>query len=57
MSDSFKCFPSTEMEAIAFLYVQNQDLTNKSAAEIHVMYREALKEIKSASAARRTSQR
>lgn len=45
------------MEAIAFLYVQNQDLTNKSAAEIHVMYREALKEIKSASAARRTSQR
>lgn len=34
-------FPDNELEAIAMLYVQNQDLSGKSPEELLVMYYEA----------------
>lgn len=34
-------FPDNELEALAFLYVQSQDLTGKTPAEISTMYYEA----------------
>lgn len=45
MSEQSKYFPSTEIEALALLYVQNQDLSNKTPAEIFTMYHEAKYEI------------
>lgn len=39
-------FPSNRMQALAFLYVQSQDLTGKTPAEIQTMYFEALAELK-----------
>ena len=41
-----KTFPSSNIEALALLYVQNQDLKGKTPAEIHTMYQVALYEIK-----------
>jgi uncharacterized GH25 family protein len=41
-----KPFPANSNEAIAFLYVQQQDLKGKSPVEIHLMYTEALGLIK-----------
>ena len=41
-----KTFPSSNIEALALLYVQNQDLKGKTPAEIHTMYQDALYEIK-----------
>ena len=41
-----KTFPSSDIEALALLYVQNQDLRGKTPAEIHTMYQDALYEIK-----------
>ena len=43
MSDDVKLnsFPGSETEALAFLYVQSQDLTGKTPAEISTMYYEA----------------
>lgn len=38
-------FPISEKEAVAFLYVQHQDLTGKSPSEIYTMYQEAYYEI------------
>lgn len=38
-------FPKNEYEAIAYLYVQNQDLSDKTPAEIYDMYRAALSEL------------
>lgn len=47
MSDSVKLskFPSNESEALAFLYVQNQDLSGKTPAEIQEIYYNAYYEI------------
>lgn len=42
---TFKTFPSTECEALALLYVQNQDLTGKTPTEIQKMYYSAKNEI------------
>lgn len=33
-----KFFPGNYIEALAILYIQNQDLKGKSPAEIHEMY-------------------
>ena len=41
--DETTFFPSTVEEAIAFLYVQNQDLKGKDVKEIMAMYAEALR--------------
>ena len=41
-----KTFPSSNIEALALLYVQIQDLKGKTPAEIHTMYQDALYEIK-----------
>lgn len=41
----FSTFPSNRTEALAYLYVQSQDLTGKTPAEIHNMYFEAYFEI------------
>lgn len=38
-------FPGSVFEALAMLYIQNQDLKGKTASEIHTMYREAHKEL------------
>ena len=41
----FSTFPSNHTEALAYLYVQSQDLTGKTPAEIHNMYFDAYYEI------------
>ena len=45
-SVSLHKFPSSEYDALAFLYVQNQDLTGKTPVEIYRMYETALHEIR-----------
>lgn len=46
MSDNnFNVFPKTDMQALAFLYVQNQDLSGKSPAEVYETYLSAYYEI------------
>lgn len=46
MSDSnLNVFPKTDVQALAFLYVQNQDLSGKSPAEIYNVYLSAYYEI------------
>ena len=40
MSD-FNTFPSAPVEAIAYLYVQTQDLTGKTPVQIYEMYLDA----------------
>lgn len=48
MAESVKLdsFPADCMEAIAYLYVQQQDLSGKSPAEIYTLYQEAYYEIR-----------
>lgn len=46
MSDNFMTFPSNESQAIALLYVQNQDLTGLTPAQIYDKYRNAYEEIR-----------
>ena len=43
MSD--RCFPANEYEALAYLYVQSQDLTGLKPADIYKKYCDAYKEI------------
>lgn len=50
-------FPSTRTEALAMLYLQNQDLSNKSPKEIQEMYFWAYSEIKEANAERARKER
>lgn len=38
-------FPKSKYEAIAYLYVQNQDLSDKTPTEIYDMYCAALNEL------------
>lgn len=38
-------FPKNEYEAIAYLYIQNQDLSDKTPTEIYDMYHAALSEL------------
>ncbi len=38
MSDSAKVFPHSAVEAIAFLWLQQQDLKGKSPKEIYDMF-------------------
>lgn len=45
MSDIIKTFPANETEATAYLYVQNQDLSGKTATQIYQMYKDAYSEI------------
>ena len=44
MSD-FNTFPSAPVEAIAYLYVQTQDLTGKTPVQIYEMYLDAYYQI------------
>lgn len=46
MSDIPSVFPDSAEEAVAFLYVKEQDLNGKSPAEIYTMYQNALYAIK-----------
>lgn len=50
MSDKieFATFPCNEYEALAMLYVQNQNLSSKSPSDIFYMYEEAKQEIRNA---------
>lgn len=38
-------FPKSKYEAIAYLYIQNQDLSDKTPTEIYDMYQAALSEL------------
>ena len=38
-------FPKSKYEAIAYLYIQNQDLSDKTPTEIYAMYQAALSEL------------
>ena len=42
----FNIFPSSAEEAVAMLYVQNQDLTGKTPSEIYTMFQEAYYEVR-----------
>lgn len=44
-SNSFHTFPKDYAEALAILYLQNQDLRGKSPSEIHTMFQNARYEI------------
>ncbi len=46
MDDSFYTFPSTREEALTMLYLENQDLSGKTPAQIHTMYWETIKAIR-----------
>lgn len=41
MAGSFSTFPSDKKDALALLYVQNQDLTGKSPEDVVAMYNDA----------------
>lgn len=45
-NETLKTFPASYAEALAMLYLQNQDLSGKTPSEIHTMYREAVQEIR-----------
>ena len=45
-SPAFNIFPSSAEEAVAMLYVQSQDLSEKSPSEIYTMYQLAYYEIR-----------
>ena len=45
----FVSYPSQAEEALALLYVQNQNLAGKTPAELFAMYSTALKEIQQVS--------
>lgn len=55
MDSSIYAFPSTREEALAMLYLEKQDLTGKTPAEIHTMYWEALKKIRADYAEKRNN--
>lgn len=55
MSGSSAMFPNDYREALALLYVQNQDLADKTPEDIWEMYTEALQRIKKAQSARDTA--
>lgn len=38
-------FPSSKLEALTYLYLQNQDLSDKSPEELYVMYLDVYKKI------------
>ena len=44
-NNDFSTFPSTKTEALAILYLQHQDLSDKTPADIAKLYDEACKEI------------
>lgn len=44
-NSDLKTFPSNVAEAIALLYIQNQNLSGKSPVEIYRMYQVALAKI------------
>lgn len=45
-SVQLRSFPESESEALAYLYVQQQNLSGKSPAEIYTLYKEAYYEIR-----------
>ena len=42
---TLRAFPSSTVQALAFLYVQSQDLTGKTPEEISDMYNDAYERI------------
>lgn len=55
MDSSVYAFPSSREEALAMLWLEKQDLSGKTPAELHTMYWETLKEIRADYAAKRNS--
>mgnify|MGYP006956100024 FL=1 len=51
MSDPVTSFPSTRAEALALLYVQAQDLRDKSPKDIFTIYQSAYMSIRAAESA------
>lgn len=50
-------FPETEYEALALLYVQNQDLSDATPEEIYNLYFDAKQKMKAQGRERRKNQR
>ena len=46
MDNSVYAFPSSREEALAMLWLEQQDLKGKSPKELHDMYWDAVKEIR-----------
>ena len=46
MSDTLRTFPDSKFEALALLYVQSQDLSNKTPKELLDMYENAYEDIR-----------
>ena len=47
MADTYPTqFPSNELEALAMLYVQSQDLTDASPEDLYDMYQDAYQKIR-----------
>ena len=55
MDNSVYAFPSCREEALAMLWLEQQDLKGKTPAQIHDMYWAAVKEIRADHAAKRNS--
>lgn len=51
--DTFRTFPETETEALAMLYVQNQDLSGVTPEGLLDMYQDAYQKIKAHRAEKR----
>ena len=45
MADSIKTFPTTDQEASALVYVQAQDLSNKTPEDVADIYSDAFRRI------------
>lgn len=45
-SVSLNSFPENEIEAVAYLYTQQQDLSGKTPADVYATYLDAYHEIK-----------
>ena len=52
-STTLRKFPSDEMEALTFLYLQNQDLSSTSPTEIYNIYKNTYDEISKARKSKR----
>ena len=53
MDTSVYAFPTCREEALAMLWLEHQDLTDKTPTELHDMYWAAVKEIRADYAAKR----
>ena len=46
MTDSLKTFPSSDAEALAMLYIQNQDIKGLSPEQLAELYVQTLRQVR-----------